>query len=73
MTDNNSKDLVLGLCVMAIITFLLGIIIGVVALLIWTMIVYFTQDKKVTTELIVGEVVGLIIGAVLAMGVGLLL
>lgn len=73
MTDNDSKDLVLGLCVMAIITFLLGIIIGVVALLIWTMIVYFTQDKKVTTELIVGEVVGLIIGAVLAMGFGLLL
>lgn len=73
MTDNDSKDLVLGLCVMAIITFLLGIIIGVVALLIWTLIVYFTQDKKVTTELIVGEVVGLIIGAVLAMGFGLLL
>lgn len=73
MTDNDSKDLVLGLCVMAIITFLLGIIIGVVALLIWTMIVYFTQGKKVTTELIVGEVVGLIIGAVLAMGFGLLL
>lgn len=73
MTDNDSKDLILGLCVMAIITFLLGIIIGVVALLIWTMIVYFTQDKKVTTELIVGEVVGLIIGAVLAMGFGLLL
>lgn len=73
MTDNDSKDLVLGLCVMAIITFLLGIIIGVVALLIWTLIVYFTQDKEVTTELIVGEVVGLIIGAVLAMGFGLLL
>lgn len=73
MTDNDSKDLILGLCVMAIITFLLGIIIGVVALLIWTLIVYFTQDKKVTTELIVGEVVGLIIGAVLAMGVSLLL